>query len=138
MKKSISLIMGLMICLTTLSYAQMEQNPEQVERRFKAQTENLTKSLSLTDDQVKKIEALNAGTLKSMKADIEKANELRDKIKKANDERQTKIDNILTAEQKEKFKAIQGENKAKMDERREKMKEMRKQDKNPNKPVEKK
>ncbi len=130
--------MGLMICLTTLSYAQMEQNPEQVERRFKAQTENLTKSLSLTDDQVKKIEALNAGTLKSMKADIEKANELRDKIKKANDERQTKIDNILTAEQKEKFKAIQGENKAKMDERREKMKEMRKQDKNPNKPVEKK
>ena len=128
--------MAMVFGLATTTFAQPELRPEQMERNFKNQIEELSKTLSLTPDQVKKLEAINAETLKTLKVDIEKAKELKDKIKATQTERQTKIDNILTKEQQEKFKAVQEERQA---ERQAKMKEPReKRMQNRNKADEKK
>ena len=128
--------MAMVFGLATTTFAQPELRPEQMERNFKNQIEELAKTLSLTPDQVKKLEAINAETLKTLKVDIEKAKELKDKIKATQADRQTKIDNILTKEQQEKFKAVQEERQA---ERQAKMKEAReKRMQNRNKADEKK
>ena len=136
MKRLISISMAMVFGLATTTFAQPELRPEQMERNFKNQIEELSKTLSLTPDQVKKLEAINAETLKTLKVDIEKAKELKDKIKATQADRQTKIDNILTKEQQEKFKAVQEERQA---ERQAKMKEAReKRMQNRNKADEKK
>jgi Spy/CpxP family protein refolding chaperone len=136
MKRLISISMAFVFGLATTTFAQPELRPEQMERNFKNQIEELAKTLSLTPDQVKKLEAINAETLKTLKVDIEKAKELKDKIKATQADRQTKIDNILTNEQQEKFKAVQDERQA---ERQNKMKEAReKRMKDRNKTEEKK
>lgn len=69
------------------------------------------------------MEAINAEALKTLKVDLEKVKELREKIKTTQAHGQTKIDNILTKEQQEKFKTIQNERQA---ERQAKMKELAK------------
>ena len=98
--------------------------------------ESLQIRANIAGDQAKKLEAINAETLKTLKVDIEKAKELKDKIKATQADRQTKIDNILTKEQQEKFKAVQEERQA---ERQAKMKEAReKRMQNRNKADEKK
>lgn len=136
MKRLISISMAMVFGIASTAFAQQEMKPEQMEKNFKNHIEELTKDLSLSPDQVKKMEAINAEAMKTLKVDIEKAKELREKIKTTQADRQTKIDNILTKEQQEKFKTIQNERQA---ERQAKMKEAReKRMKNRNKVDEKK
>lgn len=128
--------MAMVFGIASTAFAQQEVKPEQMEKNFKKHIEELTKELSLSPEQVKKMEAINAEAMKTLKVDIEKAKELREKIKTTQADRQTKIDNILTKEQQEKFKTIQNERQA---ERQAKMKEAReKRMQNRNKADEKK
>lgn len=136
MKRLISISMAMVFGIASTAFAQQEIKPEQMEKNFKNHIEELTKDLSLSPEQVKKMEAINAEAMKTLKVDIEKAKELREKIKTTQADRQTKIDNILTKEQQEKFKTIQNERQA---ERQAKMKEAReKRMQNRNKADEKK
>lgn len=128
--------MAMVFGIATTAFAQPELRPEQMEKNFKNHIEELTKELSLSPDQIKKMEAINAEAIKTLKVDVEKAKELREKIKATQADRQTKIDNILTKEQQEKFKTIQNERQT---ERQAKMKEAReKRMQNRNKADEKK
>lgn len=136
MKRLISISMAMVFGIASTAFAQQEIKPEQMEKNFKNHIEELTKDLSLSPEQVKKMEAINAEAMKTLKVDIEKAKELREKNKSTQAERQTKIDNILTKDQQEKFKTIQNERQA---ERQAKMKEAReKRMQNRNKADEKK
>ena len=136
MTKLISISMAIVFGVASTAFAQPEMKPEQMEKNFKNHIEELTKNLSLSPEQVKKMDAINAEAMKTLKVDLEKAKELLEKIKATQADRQTKIDNILTKEQQEKFKTIQNERQA---ERQAKMKEAReKRMQNRNKADEKK
>jgi Spy/CpxP family protein refolding chaperone len=74
------------------------------EVRAQEWTDNMTKALSLNDEQRRKIQEINLNTAKEL-AEIKKNNNKRTDIKNAHAKREKAFETIFTAEQKAKFAA---------------------------------
>lgn len=101
MKKSIVTLALVVISLT--AFAQRGGTPEE---RAENQTKRMTKSLGLSEEQQKKVLALNVAQAKSRE---ENNNADREKMKAAREAYQKELATILTPEQLEKLKAQQEE-----------------------------
>lgn len=125
MKQSKIISVFALMLMLVFSSAYAQKGPDRIEKmkdRFEKQTERLTKGLSLTADQVTKIKDINTKTLDEVKALKEKfvkenadKSDKRDEVKAIMESRIKKIEDVLTAEQKEKFKQFQEKMKEKRD-----------------------
>lgn len=98
------LIIGLAV-LSFNSFAQDKKKPTP-EERAKKMSEKMKTELDLTDDQTKKIEAVNVETIKKKRALEEEIKALRAKVKAVKENQKTKYKEILTPEQFEKLQEM--------------------------------
>tara|TARA_R110002124_G_scaffold153871_6_gene320896 strand:+ start:179 stop:556 length:378 start_codon:yes stop_codon:yes gene_type:complete len=106
MKKVVMLMMLAFASLTVFAQRNNDATPEE---RADRQTKQLTKSLALTEDQEKKVYALNLDRMKEMEEMRKSQSTDREKMKASQDKYQAEVGKILTAEQMEKYKATMTE-----------------------------
>ncbi|WP_443938419.1 DUF4890 domain-containing protein [Pedobacter sp. MW01-1-1] len=122
--KKLMMICAFVLSVVTFAHAQqggggrMGGSPEE---RAKRNTDVLAEKLKLSDDQKTKVLAIyteqNAAMAKAMQDAGDDRSGMREKMTKMNAETNTKIDAVLTEEQKPAFKALQEERKKQMEER---------------------
>lgn len=104
MKKVIILLIGIIVGSMNMSYGQKRT----AEDRAKRETEWMTKELKLTDAQKKQVSAANLEMTKAIKKARSNGDrdEMRETVKKLNDDRMKKFEKILTEDQFKKYKTL--------------------------------
>jgi periplasmic protein CpxP/Spy len=115
MMKKLLIVLGLALTVATGAWAQPPQGGGQgrfnFEERQKQEMETMKKELSLTPDQVKKVEALNAETNQKTRELFEASagdrEGNREKFRTLREEHTKKLNVILTPDQAKKWEEIQ-------------------------------
>lgn len=105
------MIMGLLL-LGTVSYAQRGSNDVTPEKRAERQTKMMAEKLDLSAEQQKQIYALQlvrTQKMQEMRKAQDQSRDARQRMKSANDDFQKSMQEILTADQKTKYEAMQAE-----------------------------
>ena len=124
-KQGILILIGMLFSILSFAQGQGgERRNFNSEEMIKRQTEEMKTSLSLTAEQVVKVEALNKKYGKKMSEAFEGAQEdrtvMREKMAKMREEKNTELKGILTAEQ---LKKHQEDEKKRMEEMRKRREE---------------
>lgn len=122
MRKLMMAAVALMF-VCSASFGQQRERPSS-EDIAKRQTEQMTKSLSLTDDQKSKVEAINLKYAKkqdnAFKSNKEEKQARREEMKKNHEAKDAELKGVLSSEQYVKYQEKQQERKNKAGERGEK------------------
>ncbi len=102
-------VMLMMLAFASLTVSAQRNNDATPAERADRQTKQLTKSLSLNEDQEKQIYTLNLERMTEMEAMRKEKSMDRTKMKESEDKFQASMGKILTAEQLEKYKATMEE-----------------------------
>ncbi len=101
------------LLITTCAMAQNRQEKLTPEESAKRQTEMLTKSVDLSEDQSKKVYDIYLKYAeKGEEIRKEKSDDMRKEMLENNEKRDSEINNLLSDEQKKKFEKLKEENKS--------------------------
>jgi Spy/CpxP family protein refolding chaperone len=106
-------IFACMIALMSLGYSANAQDKSEThnpEARAKRQTERMKADLSLTADQVAKVESIN---LKYAQKGKDQREQMHKQMKSLYEEKDKEMTSVLTKEQQEKYKTLRAEQKGK-------------------------